>query len=140
MQVKKASLHCSYSAPVLVSLTVCGAVVARGVTFFVVAVAFRDIGTRVEMVFFVDLGVKMDADFVSREETVVFTALRDVVFLVVFSVVIFPRDVTFVLRDEASALNMQTAEIIIKQRIFFISWLILANFQNVEQAKSRNFI
>ena len=69
--------------------------------------------------------------FALRAETVVFTALRGVVFRAVLALVetvaFLPRDTAFSVREAASALNMQMTKNRTKYRIFFISGLILAN-------------
>ena len=127
--MKNADLHCSYSAPVRVS--VFSVVVARAVTIFTELIWLRDTGVLVAVLFVAALGVKIVTDFALRGETVVFTALREVVaravLLDVEIVVFFPREALFSVRDTAPALNVQTTEAIIKARIFFISESMLAN-------------
>ena len=101
---------------------------ARAETFLVgVVFAVRD--TAVLVADFFSLLARCDnivTCAVLRWGTVVFTAVRDAVALGFFSdivmVVVFSRGfVVFFVREAASALNMQTAEIRIKDRIFFIS-------------------
>jgi len=115
MHSKKAALQRSYAAPVRVS--VFSVVAARAVTVFTELVCVRDTDVLVAVFFVAVRGVKILTGFMLRGATVVFTALRDVIERVVPVV----RDGVFFVRDEASALNMQSAEIRIKDRIFFIS-------------------
>ena len=125
--MKNADLHCSYSAPVLVSVdaVTCDVAAARAETVFVCGVALRDTGVLVAEVFLAVRDDKIETDFALRGATVVFTAFLDVVERVLFSevtmFVFLPRDAVFSPRDAASALNMQTTVANIKHRIFFIS-------------------
>ena len=120
--------------PVLVSVAATWVVAAaRDVTLFVFVFVVRDVGVLVAIFFVVAArGVKMETFFAPRAETVVFTAFLDVVdravwVFVVVTFVFLPRDTVFPARVADSALHMQTAQIKVKYRIFFISWLILAN-------------
>ena len=98
--------------------------VARAVTVFVM-LGVRATGVLVVVFFVFVRWDKIVTGIALRGATVVFTALREVVERVFFSgaviVVFFPRDFVFVVREAASALTMQTAEIRIKDRIVFIS-------------------
>jgi hypothetical protein len=131
MQVKNAVLHCSYSAPVRVSVAFVVVVAARADTFFFWVVGVR-VAARVVVLLLSERGIKTETDFALLGFTMVFIAFRDVVdrtaFFVVLVVSVLPRVVLFSVRTAPYAEHMHTEIIQIKLRIFFISYLILANF------------
>lgn len=98
--------------------------VARAVTVLVIF-DVRATGVLVAVFFVFVRPDKIVTGIALRSETVVFTALREVVERVlvprVASAVFLARDFVSLAREAASALTMQIAEIRIKHRIFFIS-------------------
>ena len=125
MHAKNAVLHCSYAAPVLVSLalTVSDFIVARADTVFVFVAPERT-AVLVAVFCVAFFGINIDKGRTDRADTVVLSGVRDVIVRVARVVkvfVFFVRDVLFSERFAPSALNMHTTKLKIKSRTFFIS-------------------
>jgi hypothetical protein len=123
MHVKYACLHCSYAAPVFVSVfwvvcVVAAALETTRVFLSVFVFAYTDV--------LVAFGTNTVTGFEARADTVVFTALREVFVLVLVGVIetvfVLLRDGEFAVRTADSAPVMQNKEPTIKNRIFFISF------------------
>jgi hypothetical protein len=120
--VKKADLHCSYSAPVRVSDA--DVVAARAETFLWL-VALERVVVALVAVF----GINTDTGFDERAATVVFNGVRDVIERVALAVVVcvlawvavFVRDTVFSPRTAPIASKTQQDTAQIKSKIFFIS-------------------
>ena len=126
MHVNNADLHCSYSAPVRVSVAEFVVVAARAETFRVVVIERADVRVAV----FVFCGIKILIGFAARGVTVVFIGVRVVTerdVLAVVTVVLFPREMAFSSRTAPPAFSVQKQIAQIKSKNFFISALMLAN-------------
>ena len=125
--MKKAVLHCSYSAPVFVSVTD-DVVAARAETFRWGVVERADAFVTVfDDVF---LGIRIVTGLVDRADTFVFKGVREdierVALAVVVEFVFLLRVALFSVRTAAPALNTQNKPVQTKSKIFFISGSILA--------------
>ena len=128
--MKNAVLHCSYAAPVFVSVATFSffVVVARADTVFLVVADCTDVLVDVFCEF--SFGIKTEIGRTERADTVVFNGVLDVIVRVARAdvcCVFFVLDVAVSARLAHSASIVHTTNPKIKSKNFFISALMLAN-------------